>query len=357
MGKKKNEPVKKPLPSLATHPFVSIVTPTYNRVKFMEGLVACYAHQDYPHERMEWIMYDDGTEPAGEVFLELTKAAGIPNVRYIYDPVKVNIGAKRNRLNKEAKGDFIIAMDDDDYYPSDRVSHVVHRFRSFPKIELAGSSEIFMYYKDNGQIINLGPYGPNHATNGTMAWRKSYGKTHTYDETVKCAEEKSFLEGYKHPMIQLDPRKTMLVMSHSANTFNKDMFRNQENNPVVRKTVMKMKNFIKDRKLREIFMRDDGAPIGGAITSTQVMSEIQGATFMDANGRTISLAELMKETGGEAQIQVEGENGPISLKDLLQKAQGSAPVPAPNQTVSDVLHSQTLVPQMGNDVTPMRFNV
>lgn len=285
---------KKPTQLDHARPFVSVVTPTYNRVKFMEGLVACYASQDYPKDRMEWIMYDDGTEPAGEEFLRLTAAAKLPNVRYIYDPVKVKIGAKRNRLNKEAVGDIVIAMDDDDYYPSDRVSHVVNKFRSFPKVELAGCSEIFMYYKDNGQIIRLGPYGPNHATNGTMAWRRSYGKTHTYDETVVCAEEKSFLEGYKHPMIQLDPFKTMLVMSHSQNTFNKNMFRQQENNPIVRKVQMKIKDFIKDRRMREIFQKDDGLPVGGVVTSgAQVLSEIPSVQFMDANSKPISLGEFM----------------------------------------------------------------
>jgi hypothetical protein len=161
-------------------------------------------------------------------------------------------------------------------------------------VELAGCSEIFMYYKDNGQIIRLGPYGPNHATNGTMAWRRSYGKTHTYDETVVCAEEKSFLEGYKHPMIQLDPFKTMLVMSHSQNTFNKNMFRQQENNPIVRKVQMKIKDFIKDRRMREIFQKDDGLPVGGVVTSgAQVLSEIPSVQFMDANSKPISLGEFM----------------------------------------------------------------
>ncbi len=300
---KKPAAVKQPSQLDHARPFVSVVTPTYNRAKFMEGLVACYVHQDYPKDRMEWIMYDDGSEPAGEEFLRLT--AGLPNIRYIYDPVKVKIGAKRNRLNKEAKGEIVIAMDDDDYYPPDRVSHVVHKFRSFPKIELAGSSEIYMYYKDNQQIIRLGPYGPNHATNGTMAWRKSYGKTHSYDETVVCAEEKSFLEGYKHPMIQLDPFKTMLVMSHSQNTFNKNMFREQENNPILRKVQMKIKDFIKDRRIREIFQRDDGKPIGGVVTtSASVLSEIAGAQFMDANSKPISLSELMgtKQQNGESVV-------------------------------------------------------
>jgi glycosyltransferase involved in cell wall biosynthesis len=297
-------------------PFVSVVTPTYNRKQFMEGLVACYAHQDYPKDRMEWIMYDDGTEPASEEFLRLTAAAKLPNIRYIYDPVKVNIGAKRNRLNKESKGDIVIAMDDDDYYPPERVSHVVNRFRAFPKIELAGSSEIYMYYKDNGQIIRLGPYGPNHATNGTMAWRRSYGKTHTYDETVVCAEEKSFLEGYKHPMIQLDPIKTMLVMSHSQNTFNKNMFRQQENNHIIRKVGMTIKAFIKDRRIREIFQRDDGKPIGGVVTSgAEVLSQVQGLKVVDSNSNMITLEQLLGQGApGPVPAPVQAQDAkPITL--------------------------------------------
>jgi glycosyltransferase involved in cell wall biosynthesis len=40
----------------------------------------------------------------------------ILNFRYIYKPEKKNIGAKRNTLNQEAKGDIIVAMDDDDFY-------------------------------------------------------------------------------------------------------------------------------------------------------------------------------------------------------------------------------------------------
>jgi hypothetical protein len=162
------------------------------------------------------------------------------------------IGAKRNILNKEAKGEIIVAMDDDDFYSPERVAHVVFKFAQQPKIELAGSSEIYMFFTDTKTIYKLGPYNPNHATNGTMAWRKSYALTHTYDETVTHAEEKSFLESYVHPMIQLDPFKVMLVISHSQNTFDKKKLRD-EPNPFVKKTVMKIRDFIKVGDLRRFY--------------------------------------------------------------------------------------------------------
>jgi hypothetical protein len=54
-------------------------------------------------------------------------------------------------------------------------------------------------------------------------------------------------------MIQLDPMKVMLVMSHSANTFDKKKMREDTKNPFVKKTDMKLKTFIKDKELRDFF--------------------------------------------------------------------------------------------------------
>jgi hypothetical protein len=55
-------------------------------------------------------------------------------------------------------------------------------------------------------------------------------------------------------MIQLDPMKVMLVISHSENTFNKKRFLDEANiNPHVKKTNFKIKDFIKDKKLREFY--------------------------------------------------------------------------------------------------------
>ena len=229
-------------------PFVSVLTPTYNRRKFLPAMIECYKAQTYPAQNMEWIILDDGTDCVKDVFDNLN----IPNLRYIRLEEKKLIGAKRNILNAEAKGDIMVAMDDDDYYHTDRVHHVVQKFQQNPKIDLAGSSELYMFYTDIKVIYKLGPYNEKHCTNGTMADRKSYGKSHLYDETVSHAEERSFLENYRNPMIQLDPFKVMLVISHSENTFDKKKMR-ENPNPFVNKTSLKMNYFIKSAALRKFY--------------------------------------------------------------------------------------------------------
>jgi glycosyltransferase involved in cell wall biosynthesis len=202
---------------------VSVVTPTYNRRKFIPALIEIYQSQTFPKEKMEWIIIDDGRDSVEDLFIEAQKT--IPNIRYVRLDEKLRIGAKRNLLNSLASGDIIVAMDDDDFYPPIRVEAVVTAFKKFPKVDLAGSSEMFMYYTDENKIYSLGPFGIKHATNGTMAWRKRYSDKHKYDEFVTMTEETSFLDNYSHQMIQLDPKDTILVICHSDNTVDKSLLR------------------------------------------------------------------------------------------------------------------------------------
>lgn len=231
-------------------PLVSIVTPTYNRRRFIPTLIRMIETQTYPRDRMEWIVYDDGQEAVGDLIDEAQHR--LPLTIYIRSEEKQTLGEKRNRLNREAKGEILVAFDDDDFYFPDRVSAAVAALRSKPSVDLAGSSEIFMYFTDTKEIFKIGPYGPTHATNGTMAWRKRYAAKHTYDEAVAFAEEKSFLESYKNQLIQLNPMSVMLVMSHSDNTFDKSILRAAEN-PLIKRTTLTLKNFIKDPEVFNFF--------------------------------------------------------------------------------------------------------
>ena len=124
-------------------------------------------------------------------------------------------------MHKHARGSIIVYMDDDDYYPPDRISHAVERLQSNPEALCAGSSEIYIYYKGLGKMYQCGPYGPNHATAGTFAFRSDLLKITKYEDTASLAEERAFLKEYTIPFVQLDPMKTILVFSHEHNTFDK----------------------------------------------------------------------------------------------------------------------------------------
>lgn len=233
-----------------SYPLVSLVTPTYNRRRFIPSIIRCIEQQTYPKDKMEWIIFDDGQEPVGDLF-EAAKDR-LPTVKYIYSEEKLTLGEKRNRLNEEAKGSILIAIDDDDFYFPERVATAVTALNSRPSVDLAGSSEVYMYFSDTKEIYKIGPYFQKHATNGTMAWRKRYALSRAYDETVAFAEEKSFLEGYKNDLVQLNPMKVMLVICHSDNTFDKTQLRTNDN-PAIKKTTLTLKDFIKDLTLREFY--------------------------------------------------------------------------------------------------------
>jgi glycosyltransferase involved in cell wall biosynthesis len=115
---------------------------------------------------MEWIIIDDGTDKIEDI------VSGVPQVRYFKYDKKMTLGKKRNLSNEKAKGSIIVYMDDDDYYPPERVSHAVETLQKNPSALCAGSSEMYIYFKHIHKMYQFGPYGPNHSTAATFASRK-----------------------------------------------------------------------------------------------------------------------------------------------------------------------------------------
>jgi glycosyltransferase involved in cell wall biosynthesis len=199
------------------YPFVSVCTPTFNRRPFIKTMLECFRNQDYPKSRIEWIIIDDGTDKIGD----LLTAANIPQIKYFPLDKKIALGAKRNLMHEKSKGSILVYMDDDDYYPPERISHAVERLQQNPTALCAGASEIYIYFKHIQKMVQFGPYGPNHATAGTFAFRRELLNQCSYEEHAAIAEEKAFLKNYTIPFVQLDPLKSILVFSHEQNTFDK----------------------------------------------------------------------------------------------------------------------------------------
>ena len=199
------------------HPLVSVCTPTFNRRPFFSTLFQCFRNQTYPKHRVEWIIVDDGTDKISD----LVTQSEITQIKYIPVEQKMTLGAKRNLMHIHATGSIIVYMDDDDYYPPERISHAVETLMSNPHALCAGSSELYLYFKHIGKMFQFGPYGPNHSTAGTFAFKRELLKITKYNDNSSLAEEREFLKEYTIPFVQLDPMKTILVFSHIHNSFDK----------------------------------------------------------------------------------------------------------------------------------------
>ena len=245
MGKKNRKKNKKVSPN--GKPFVSVCTPTYNRRMFLPQLIKCFQKQTYPKELMEWIIIDDSDEPVGDLF------EGVECVKYFRYEEKIKLGRKRNLMHEKSKGEIIVYMDDDDYYPPDRVNHAVDRLRARPEALAAGSSVVYIYFNDLDTLYQFGPYGPNHATAGTFAFKRKLLEQTRYDDEAEIAEEKAFLKNYTIPFAQLDPRKCILVFAHQYNTFDKRKLLENPHPDYVKKTNMSPAIICRDAEMLKFY--------------------------------------------------------------------------------------------------------
>lgn len=293
-------------------PFVSICTPTFNRRPFIKTMFECFKNQDYPKSRMEWIIVDDGTDK----IKDLIESSNIPQIRYFQIDKKITLGAKRNYMHKHVKGSIVVYMDDDDYYPPERVSHAVEMLQKNEKALCAGASEIYLYFKTMGKMIQAGPYGPNHATAGTFAFKTELLKDTKYNDDASLAEERAFLKDYTVPFVQLDPLKTILVFSHEHNTFDKrEMFKTAHPD-YFKESLKTVDMFIRrptEQPIKDFFMRDIDALLDNYEPGLPKMKP----------DVLIQIEQIKKDR--EEMIKRETEkmqNGPI----MLQQGDGQPPI-------------------------------
>ena len=117
-------------------------------------------------------------------------------------------------------GKVIAIMDDDDYYFPTHVSHAVNRLCVSKKL-IAGCSAVYMYDFSLDALFQFRSFHANHSTNNCFVFMQSYLNNHAHADGLSNGEEWSFTNGFREPMVQLNPRKCIIMSSHDTNTYNK----------------------------------------------------------------------------------------------------------------------------------------
>jgi len=329
---KSNNKPKNIIDNNSKYPFVSVCTPTFNRRPFISGMLKCFNHQTYPTDRMEWIIIDDGTDKIEDLVKHH------PNVKYFAYDTKMSLGRKRNLLHEKSKGDIIVYMDDDDYYPPERVSHAVETLQFNKKAICAGSSEIYVYFKHIQKMYQFGPYGPNHATAGTFAFRRKLIEN-KYDDDACIAEEKVFLKDYTVPFVQLNPTNVILVISHEHNTFDKRKLLENPHPNFVKESDKKVEDFIKEPELIEFYMNINSA--------LETYEPGRPSMKPDVLEQIIKIEEQRRQ---RTENMIQSNNGQIMIQD---KDGNSTPLNN-NQAVEIMKNQQQQLQQQQSQLTQIK---
>ena len=206
------------------NPTVSIVTITQlKRFPCLEILKDMIKAQNYKNI-IEWVLVEgstlesDWSENASKI-QSLKENLDIPII-YIEKKPGEKLGALRNKGNMACSGDITVVMDDDDYYPVERVQHAVEKLQSSSYL-IAGCSDMLIYDYTLEKLFKFTKFGEYHSVNSCFAWKKKFLENHKHDESKDTGEEPSFTNNFKEPLIQLDSSKTIIQSSHTSNTYNK----------------------------------------------------------------------------------------------------------------------------------------
>jgi glycosyltransferase involved in cell wall biosynthesis len=127
---------------------VSVVTPTYNRARFLPDAVASVLAQTYAD--LELIVVDDGSVDDTRTVLEPFLADG--RVRYFYQKNQGQSHA-RNHAIEHATGDFIAFLDSDDLWAPDKLEKQLAILQANPEVDIVHGDEAMI--DEHGAVISL----------------------------------------------------------------------------------------------------------------------------------------------------------------------------------------------------------
>jgi len=201
---------KIPLPKLSYEdlPCVSIVTITKNRKDIFELPIRNFYEFEYPKDKLEWVIIDDGNDNLKSV-LPVDKR--IKYVRYTDIPT---LAQKRDIGVQQSSYEIIAFMDDDDYYfPCSiysRVALMMHYRR-----DCVGCTDIGVYdIVEDTSFINNGSF----ISEASMAFKRTFWKErqfgtkdHTYGEGYL------FIDGREERVINMPYFFNLIAITHNSN--------------------------------------------------------------------------------------------------------------------------------------------
>ena len=214
------------LPELTNHlkpedlPHISICMPTFNRKKFMKLVELNYNNTNYPKDKIEFIIVDDGTDPVKD---DIPKG---DNIKYYFYKKKGTIGWKRNECVRLATNNIIAFMDDDDfYYPNSLLNRVGNLLKSGKDCVFCSTIGSF-HIKKLSSIINPSPIEyplEKKVSEATLTFKKSFWHNNKFNNEDTINEGEAFVKNALNKCKEINWEDVIVQLLHTYNTCNKKL--------------------------------------------------------------------------------------------------------------------------------------
>ena len=250
-------------------PTVTIITPTRNRRHFVKLMIYNFMTQNYPKEKLEWVIVDESKEPIRDIlpndsrikyyhigdderkFLfekwtdkirdglespsnsKIDKAIEPHKMEYgDFYKFRLPIGMKRNMAVNWASGKVIVCMDDDDYYPPNSVRLRVDMMMQTNKHCVSCSAIANFNICRMISMINVPPYDMSYekrVSEASMAFYRTFWENRRFETRDVCSEGEMFIKGRTEKVLDTDWQGIIISLRHSGNMTNRNEMTEEPN--------------------------------------------------------------------------------------------------------------------------------
>ena len=203
-------------------PCVSIITPTYYmRRKIFPMAIRNFENFNYPKNKIEWVIVDDSPADYDSIEDLLPRDKRIKYIRMDSGGELMTVAMKRNICVSNSSHQYIIHMDDDDYYPPESILSRIKVLLKYKNqgIECVGSTIIGTYNILNN-TSSMSSDGPISLSEASMGYTKNFWAEKPFDDYVVTGEHKSFCEGRLNKIIDIPYSYIIIAVSHKDNITN-----------------------------------------------------------------------------------------------------------------------------------------
>ncbi len=175
---------------------ISVIIPSCNRKEYLGKAIESVLNQTY--KKIEIIIIDDASMDNTEKYIE-KKYGNYSNIKYYKNQKNMGAGASRKRGYINASGNYIIFMDDDDYYTDFCFfENAIKIFETVQNTSFVSSSSIIEYVNENRKepsIMNI--EGKINNIQYLSSFQQKYMKSNSTFTTIfskKCLENANIKE-------------------------------------------------------------------------------------------------------------------------------------------------------------------
>ncbi len=182
-------------------PLVSVIVAVFNQEKFIGRCLRSLLHQTLPHEAYEIIVINDASTDRTPYALELFHKA----IRVIHNEKNMGLPASLNKGIREAKSDYIIRVDSDDYVNA-KTLDFLHMYLDLNENSNAVACD-YLLVDDQEDVLGRRNCLIDPIACGIMFRKSLLFEIGLYDETFRCNEERDlrirFEKKYKIDRLEL----------------------------------------------------------------------------------------------------------------------------------------------------------